>query len=71
MLLMALAKLQKLVNWVQVVFNNLHSRLWDLFAIIKPKKKPMGMSFMCSYTYDLAIRMRGTHVISNFEQKNP
>lgn len=27
MLLVALAKLQKMVNWVKIVFSNLHSRL--------------------------------------------
>ncbi len=42
MLLVALAKLQKLVNWVHVVFNNLHSKLWDLSIAIKPKKKSMA-----------------------------
>ncbi len=40
MLLVAIAKLQKLINWAQVVFSNLHSRLRDLFATIKQKKMP-------------------------------
>jgi len=39
---MAFAKPQKLVNWAKVVFNNFHSRLWDLFTTIKLKKKTMG-----------------------------
>jgi hypothetical protein len=34
-----LAKLQKLVNWVKVAFNNLHSRLQHVSTIIKPKKE--------------------------------
>jgi hypothetical protein len=42
MLLVALAKLQKPINWAQVVFNNLHYRLRDLSAKIKPKKTAMG-----------------------------
>jgi hypothetical protein len=39
MLIVALVELQKLVNWVQVVFSNLHSKLWDLSTIIKLEKE--------------------------------
>ncbi len=42
MLLVALAKLQILINWAQVVFNNLHSKLWDLSTTMKLKKKTLG-----------------------------
>jgi len=38
MFLVVLTKLQKPINWAQVVFNNLHSRLQDLTTIIKRKK---------------------------------
>jgi hypothetical protein len=36
---MALTELQKPINWAQVVFNNLHSKLWDLTTTIKLKKE--------------------------------
>jgi hypothetical protein len=39
MLLVALAKLHKLINWAEVVFSNLYSWLWDLSAAIKLKKR--------------------------------
>jgi hypothetical protein len=39
MLLVALIELQKLVSWGQVVFNNLHSRMWDFSIVIKLKKR--------------------------------
>jgi hypothetical protein len=39
MFLVALAELQKLVNWAQVVFNNLHFRLRDLSTVVKLKKE--------------------------------
>jgi hypothetical protein len=42
MFLVAFAKLQKLVNWAQVVFNNLHFRLRDLSTVVKPKKEDPG-----------------------------
>jgi hypothetical protein len=38
MLLVAFIELQKLVNWAQILFNNLHSRLQDLSMVVKLKK---------------------------------
>lgn len=38
MIMVALAELQKLVNWAQVVFNSLHSKLQDLTIAVKLKK---------------------------------
>jgi len=35
MLLVAFFELKKPINWVQVVFNNLHSKLQHLSTIIK------------------------------------
>ncbi len=42
MLLVAMAKLQKSINWAYVVFGNLHCKLWDLTTIIKLKKEDFG-----------------------------
>jgi hypothetical protein len=42
LLLVALVELGKLVNWVQVIFDNLHSWLHDLFVANELKKKKSG-----------------------------
>jgi hypothetical protein len=42
MLLVAIVKFKKSVNWVQVIFNNLHFELRDLSTTIKMKKEDLG-----------------------------
>jgi hypothetical protein len=39
MLLVAITKLEKPVNWPQVIFNNLHFKLWYISTTSKPEKE--------------------------------
>jgi hypothetical protein len=75
MLLVALANLQKPINWAQVVFNNLHYRLWDLFATIKPKKRPRReMEFGGAQVINIILQhwfpVDPTFQLSKFENKD-
>jgi hypothetical protein len=58
MLLAALAELQKLVNWAQVVLNNLHSKLQDLSTTVKLKKEDPGKKtkFGATQVVDIIFR---------------
>ncbi len=42
MFLVAWVELQNLINWAQMVFSNLHSRLWDFSTTIKLKIEDYG-----------------------------
>ncbi len=54
-LLVALAKFQKSINWAHVLFNNLHFRLWDLSVAIKLKKKNSNKEIEFGVTHMLNI----------------
>jgi hypothetical protein len=58
MLLVALTELQKLVSWVQVVFNDLHSRMWDFSTVIKLKKRRPweGDKIQCTQVVDIILQ---------------
>ncbi len=55
MLLVAFIELQKLVNWAQILFNNLHSRLQDLSMVVKLKKNHEETKFDAAQVIDIIL----------------